>query len=84
MSSYRIWKVGTKRILGVFSGPSRFPPRGNDDIFYPKFPPEIERVFRPPNDRIFADFEICPLEQEKKGEMQAVCIESAKNIFVQK
>lgn len=26
--SYRIWKVGTKRILSVYSGPSTYPPRG--------------------------------------------------------
>jgi len=33
---------------------------------------------------IFADFEVCPLEPEKLGTMQAACIESAKNIVVEK
>jgi hypothetical protein len=82
--SYRIWKIGTKRILGVYSGPSRYPPRTDKDSQLPEFPPEIDKVFRPPHNWIFADFEICPLEPERKGEMQAVCIESAKRIFVDK
>jgi hypothetical protein len=29
------------------------------------------------------DFEVCPLEPERPGWMQAACIESAKNIFIQ-
>jgi hypothetical protein len=33
-------------------------------------------------DSTWADFEVCPLEPERKGWMQAVCIESAKNIFL--
>jgi hypothetical protein len=81
--SYRIWNIGTERILAVYSGPSRFPPRTRDDSMLPEFPTEIDRAFRPPNDRIFADFEVCPLEPEKPGEMQSVCIEAAKRIFVQ-
>jgi|HubBroStandDraft_6_1064221.scaffolds.fasta_scaffold268306_2 hypothetical protein len=81
---YRIWKVGTERILAVYGGPSRFPPRTDDDSELPELPAEIDRVFRPPDNRIFADFEVCPLEPEKVGEMQSVCIESAKNIFVQR
>jgi hypothetical protein len=81
--SYRIWKVGTKRILAVYSGPSRFPPRTDADSELPEFPASVDKVFRPPDNHIFADFEVCPLEPERKGEMQAVCIESATNIFVE-
>lgn len=81
--SYRIWKVGTKRILAVYSGPSRFPPRKDADSELPEFPGSVDKVFRPPDNHIFADFEVCPLEAEREGEMQAVCIESAKNIFVE-
>ena len=95
----RIWKIGTRRLLGVFNGPSHFPPRitsFDDDVFSPELPKNLEKIYRAewkrlerdhrgifPND-VFADFEVCPLEPEKKGEMQAVCIESAKNIFVEK
>ena len=82
--SYRIWKVGTKRILAVYSGPSRFPPRTDLDNQLPEFPPSVDKVFRPPNNWIFADFEVCPLAPERKGAMQAVCIESAKDVVVQK
>jgi len=81
--SYRIWKIGTKRILGVYSGPSTYPPRTAADSELPEFPANIDKVFRPPTNSIFADFEVCPLEPERKGEMQAVCIESARKILVE-
>jgi|SRR5579864_285247 len=98
--TYRIWKIRTRRILGVFNGPSHFPPSiasFDDDVFNPEFPANLEQAYltdrrrwqkegntdhEPPD--IFADFEVCPLEAEKKGEMQAVCIESAKNVYVEK
>jgi hypothetical protein len=32
---------------------------------------------------IYADFEVCPLEPEKPGVMQAACIESAKDIDIE-
>jgi hypothetical protein len=34
--------------------------------------------------RIFADFEICPFAPDRPGEMQFGCIESARNIFIEK
>ena len=80
---FRIWKVGTKRILGVYGGPSRYPPRTDRDDAFPEFPASVSKVYRPPDNILYADFEICPLEPEQIGEMQAVCIESAKNIFVE-
>ena len=81
--SYRVWKIGTKRILGVYSGPGAYPPGTDADSELPEFPAEIDKVFRPPNNTVYANFEICPLEAERKGEMQAVCIESARNIVVE-
>jgi hypothetical protein len=56
----------------------------------PEFPWNVDRAFEqsnmsnPYDITVFADFEICPLEPEKPGAMQAACIESAKNLFVQK
>jgi hypothetical protein len=55
----------------------------------PELPANVERTFRASNhsgfpDRIFADFEVCPLEPEKPGAMQAACIESARDIVVEK
>lgn len=90
--SWRLWKIGTKRILGIYSGPSHFPPRTNEDSEYPEFPAVLEQVYKreykrkaaakdpdaqwPPS--IYGEFEICPLDPEKRGEMQDACIESAK------
>ena len=92
---WRMWKVGTHRILAIFSGPSAFPPRNDQDSFNPELPPNLELAYKAEEPRkarlkellpdpAFADFEVCPLEPERKGEMQAVCIESVKDIFLQK
>jgi hypothetical protein len=75
---FRIWKIGSHRLLGVYSGPSV--DRRSLDNENPEFPLNVEEKFRPFKNRIFADFEVCPLEPEKPGAMQAVCVESAKNI----
>jgi hypothetical protein len=85
--TFRLWKVGTKRVLGIYSGPSV--DRWGLDSERPELPANIERQLAHSEnpvfpDRIFADFEICPLEPEKEGVMQAVCIESAKNIVMEK
>jgi len=96
--SDRIWKIGTSRILGVFNGPSHFPPHTIADDEDPELPVNLGMAYEADYRRwkqsegnrdyefpvVFADFEVCPLEPEKKGEMQAVCVESAKNIFLQK
>jgi hypothetical protein len=80
--SYRLWKVGTTRLLGIYSGPSV--DRDSLDNEDPEFPANVQRVWQ---DRIgrtlWADFEVCPLERERTGFMQASCVESAQNIFIQ-
>ena len=90
----RLWKIGTRRVLGVFSGPSSFHGPWADttplmDNENPELPVNVRRTFKASRhdgfpDRIFADLEVCPLEPEKAGAMQAACIESAKNIVVKK
>lgn len=94
---YNIWKIGTRRLLGVFSGPSHYPALTDNDIFNPALPAELDRAYEADNRRhkkatgimwaipppVFADFEVCPLKREIKGERQPVCIESAKNIVIQ-
>ena len=96
--SFRIWQIGTRHILGVFNGPPHYPARTNDDIENPELPSELYRAYEADNRRLkretgimwalpppaFADFEVCRLRQEIKGWMQAVCIESAKNIFIER
>jgi hypothetical protein len=89
-----MWKIGTHRIVAIFNGPSDFPPPVNENLNEPEFPANLDRIYQatiPRKERLkeafpdvaFGDFEICPLEPERKGWMQAVCIESAKNIFLQ-
>ncbi len=80
--SFRLRKIGTDRLLGIYSGPSV--DRDGLDNENPELPANLMRKFKPLKNRVFADFEVCPLEPEKPGEMQAACIESAKNIAVEK
>lgn len=83
-------------MLGVFNGPSHFPPAtaADEEAELPNnltsaYEVEGRRMKRltgkdsvwPPI--VFADLEICPLRPAKEGSMQSVCIESAKNIFVE-
>jgi len=95
---WHLWKVGTQRLLKICNGPSHFPPRNGDDCITPEFPANLDRIYKDPRNwapsfiddtrlsplDVFADLEICPLEAEKKGKMQAVCIESARKILVEK
>jgi hypothetical protein len=81
---YRVWKTGTKRILGIYSGPSVWPPKDQWDQDNPEFPANVKAAFDQLSNKLFADFEICPLEPERAGWMQHACIESAANIFVEK
>jgi hypothetical protein len=65
--SLRIWRVGTKHMLGVldeFPLPSDFPEANLWDK------------------EAWGDYEVCPFTQEKPGAMQMVCVESAKDIFL--
>ncbi len=50
----------------------------------PELPQNLREVFHPYKTTVYADFEVCPLEPEQDGVMQAACIESAKNIFVER
>jgi len=83
--AYRLWKIGTHHLLGIYSGPSAW--RGNRlsiDNEDPEFPPNLRKLIHSGSVRVFGDFEVCPLEPERAGSMQAACMESAKNLFVQK
>jgi hypothetical protein len=95
--SMRMWKVGTKRILGILSGPNSQRDDAEDSL-HPELPSNLARAYDAEYKRraamkdpdagdpepAFGDFEVCPLEPERPGWMQPVCIESAKNIFFQK
>ena len=79
--AFRLWKIGTRRILGIYSGPDA-EKRDELDNEHPELPADVRRVFKPLENQIFADFEVCPLEPEVPGNMQAACIESARNIVI--
>jgi len=68
--SVRIWKVGTKRVLGV----------RNENL--ENLPTKVKEVFSF-GVFVFADYKVCPLTKEKPGHMQMVCIESMKNIRIE-
>jgi len=65
----RIWRIGTDRLLGV-----------DDDI------PVPEALSRQLDWDVnaYGDFEVCPFNPEREGEMRRVCIESAEHIVVRK
>jgi hypothetical protein len=92
--AFRLWKFGTTRLMGIFSGPSSYHgPRAEttplDDNENPEFPANVRRSLKAHQElglplRIYGEFEVCPLEPEKTGAMQMACIESAKNITNEK
>ena len=75
----RIWKIGTKRLLGVING---------EDTEAPVVPAELRKAeiskALTEGSSIYADFEVCPLTEEKAGVMQYVCIDSVTNVVVRK
>lgn len=64
----RIWRIGTKRILGV-----------HDDIM-----PESLTFQVGWDVDAYGDFQVCPFTKKRPGEMQMVCIEQAKHLLIKK
>lgn len=65
--TFRIWKIGTGRLLGV---------TGVHPGEEPILPAGLACGF---DCDVFADFEVCPFTRERPGVMQRVCVESAAN-----
>ena len=72
----RIWKVGTRRMLGISE--QRFAVEG-----YRNVPETIQNQLNQ-DVEIFGDFLVCPFTRQKAGEMQMVCVEEGKNLKVKK
>jgi len=72
----RLWRSGSRRILGVSE--QRFNLPG-----YRNLPESLSRQLNGDNE-VFGDFLVCPFTRPKPREMQLVCIESAKNMSIQK
>jgi hypothetical protein len=81
--AYRLWEIGTKRMLGIYSGPSTYRDPLSLDNEDPDFPANVEKIWSPRVYRpLYGDFEVCPLAPEHPGAMRPACVESAKNLFV--
>jgi hypothetical protein len=72
-----IWKIGSKRILGVLDGGSL---AETDQVI----PPALFDRLRPSpfGTDVFADFTVCPLTRERSGWMQMVCLKGARNVVI--
>ena len=68
----RIWKTGTRRMLGVSE--QRF-----QEVGYVNVPEDIRTKVNFDTD-LFGSFLVCPFTRSRPGEMQMVCVESGKNL----
>ncbi len=64
--TFRIWIVGTKRMLGIRDGT--------------ELPKELQALLGSFETEVMGDFVVCPLTRHKNGVMQIVCISSASNL----
>ena len=69
-SGYRIWPVGTKRILWVSW---RVDPPLPDTVFH---------SFRPFDEELYGDFTLVPLGPDRPGVMREMCFVAAANLTV--
>ncbi len=69
--SFRIWRIGTARLLGVSDAHAKIS----------QFPSDLEDKLDW-GVQVFGDFEVCPFAKETKGAMQFVCIAAASNLVV--
>jgi hypothetical protein len=79
---FRIWPVGTKRILGVVDGVNYFSVKYYNEC-YVNIPDELlDKMEGDWHKEMFADFLVCPFRDDEPGVMRPICVESAENIFV--
>jgi hypothetical protein len=69
-SGYRIWPVGTSRILWV--SPKIDPP----------LPGDIENGFKPFDEELYGDYTLIPLARDRPGVMREICFVVGKNLTV--
>ena len=67
----RLWRAGTRRMLGVSASYAR---EG-----YGSIPEELESRLTWENE-LWGEFLVCPFTPQRPGEMQMVCVESARNV----
>lgn len=64
--TFRIWIVGTKRMLGIRQGT--------------KLPDNLQALLGDFDTEIRGDFVVCPLTRQRPGVMQIVCISSVSHV----
>jgi hypothetical protein len=69
--AHMIWLVGTKRIVAV------------DNTEMPDTLLKYLDMASPDHSDIYGDYKICPLESDRPGYMQSVCVSSASRLVVQ-
>lgn len=72
--SYRMWIIGTNRLLGL-SGHFGT----TTDREWPIVPENLSNLMNPWDD-VFGKFVVCPFTKYTPGWMQFVCVESASNL----
>jgi hypothetical protein len=69
--SFRIWKIGTDRMLGISASHRSVS----------QMPADLENELSSDSAiEAFGDFEVCPFTKERQGELQLVCAASASNV----
>ena len=82
--TFRLWKIGTSRILGIYSGPGHGPfDAGLNEENDLELPANLKK-YDYTRVSVFGDCEVCPLAVERDGRMQPACIESAKKLISEK
>ena len=71
--AFRIWPVGTKRMLGVNGA-------DNDPEAASPIPDAVARLRKTDFTQVYGDYRVCPFSLGKPGRMQFVCIDSAANL----
>ena len=72
--TYRIWPIGTKRMLGISGG--LFGKRG-----YRSIPGDLETKLAW-DVNVFGDFVVCPFQPDKPDHMRLVCVDAATNVVI--
>jgi hypothetical protein len=71
----RLWRAGTRRMLGVSSSYAR---EG-----YSSIPEELEKQLSWETE-LWGDFLVCPFTRRRPGEMQMICVEAGKNVVARR
>jgi hypothetical protein len=67
-----MWPIGTTRLLGLHSG---------DEPIVPETVRKyLKQIFE--GNALFGNFLVCPLSQDRAGEMRIICVESAEDLIL--